>query len=41
MSAKKGTNHFKKSQDEKVRENTKKIELDLSMYFFYPPTFSI
>lgn len=30
MSVKKGTNHFKKSQDEKVRENTKKIEIALS-----------
>lgn len=31
MSTKKGINHFKKSQDEKVRENTKKIEIKISL----------
>lgn len=30
MSAKKGINHFKNSQDERVRENTKKIEAAIS-----------
>lgn len=30
MKTKKGVNHFKKSQDEKVKENTRKIEVALS-----------
>jgi len=30
MKTKKGINHFKKSQDEKVKENTRKIEVALS-----------